>query len=107
MNDNTPTGHFNACTGKGILMRARSWAFIAYARRYFIAGNCFTNWVGRLLVSMGLLTILLLNGPSFAQSSPVVYVVPIEGIIDLGLAPFVQRVLDEATNAGAAAGSIF
>ena len=27
---------------------------------------------------------------------PVVYVVPIEGIIDLGLAPFVERVLDEA-----------
>ncbi|MCK7490417.1 MAG: hypothetical protein MZW92_00315 [Comamonadaceae bacterium] len=34
---------------------------------------------------------------------PVVYVVPIEGIIDLGLAPFVQRVLGEATDAGAAA----
>jgi membrane-bound serine protease (ClpP class) len=34
---------------------------------------------------------------------PVVYVAPIEGIIDLGLAPFVQRVLDEASAAGAAA----
>ena len=34
---------------------------------------------------------------------PVVYLVPIEGMIDLGLAPFVQRVLDEATDAGAAA----
>ena len=34
---------------------------------------------------------------------PVVYVVPIEGVIDLGLAPFVQRVLDEAAEAGAAA----
>jgi membrane-bound serine protease (ClpP class) len=33
----------------------------------------------------------------------VVYVAPIEGIIDLGLAPFVQRVLGEATEAGAAA----
>jgi membrane-bound serine protease (ClpP class) len=32
-----------------------------------------------------------------------VYTVPIEGVIDLGLAPFVQRVLDEATAAGAAA----
>lgn len=31
------------------------------------------------------------------------YVAPIEGIIDLGLAPFVQRVVDEATAAGAAA----
>jgi membrane-bound serine protease (ClpP class) len=35
--------------------------------------------------------------------APVVYVAPIEGIIDLGLAPFVRRVLDEATQAGAAA----
>jgi membrane-bound serine protease (ClpP class) len=34
---------------------------------------------------------------------PVVHVVPIEGIIDLGLAPFVQRVLDEATAGKAAA----
>ena len=31
-----------------------------------------------------------------------VYVAPIEGIIDLGLAPFVQRVLNEAADAGAA-----
>ena len=37
------------------------------------------------------------------EKRPVVYVAPIEGIIDLGLAPFVQRVLDEATQAGAAA----
>jgi membrane-bound serine protease (ClpP class) len=34
---------------------------------------------------------------------PVVYVAPIEGIIDLGLAPFVERVLSEATEAKAAA----
>jgi membrane-bound serine protease (ClpP class) len=33
----------------------------------------------------------------------VVYVAPIEGIIDLGLAPFVQRVLKEALNANASA----
>ena len=32
-----------------------------------------------------------------------VVVAPIEGIIDLGLAPIVQRVLDEATQAGAVA----
>jgi membrane-bound serine protease (ClpP class) len=32
---------------------------------------------------------------------PVVYVAPIEGIIDLGLAPFVERVLAEATEAKA------
>ena len=34
---------------------------------------------------------------------PVVFVAPIEGVIDLGLAPFVQRVLDEATAAEAKA----
>ena len=34
---------------------------------------------------------------------PLVYVAPIEGIIDLGLAPFVERVLDEAAAADAAA----
>ena len=41
---------------------------------------------------------------AFAEDKrPIVYVAPIEGVIDLGLAPFVQRVLDEATLAGAAA----
>jgi membrane-bound serine protease (ClpP class) len=34
---------------------------------------------------------------------PIVYVAPIEGIIDLGLAPFVERVLAEATEAKASA----
>ncbi|HXV83521.1 MAG TPA: NfeD family protein [Candidatus Binatia bacterium] len=66
--------------------------------------SAISRWAGRLsIVGMGLLTTLGLNGPSFAQQPPVVYVAPIEGIIDLGLAPFVQRVLNEATDAGAAA----
>lgn len=38
-----------------------------------------------------------------AAAAPVVYVAPVEGVIDLGLAPFVRRVLDEAAAAGAAA----
>ncbi|HUF92794.1 MAG TPA: nodulation protein NfeD, partial [Candidatus Limnocylindria bacterium] len=38
-----------------------------------------------------------------APVAPVVYVLPIEGIIDLGLAPFVDRVLRDAAEAGAAA----
>src|SRR5687768_11810341 len=38
-----------------------------------------------------------------APAKPVVYVLKIDGVIDLGLAPFVKRVLDEATEAGAAA----
>jgi membrane-bound serine protease (ClpP class) len=41
--------------------------------------------------------ILFAEGPR-----PVVYVIPVEGVIDLGLAPFVERVLDEAAVAGAA-----
>lgn len=38
-----------------------------------------------------------------APAKPVVYVLKIDGVIDLGLAPFVKRVLAEATEAGAAA----
>jgi membrane-bound serine protease (ClpP class) len=36
-------------------------------------------------------------------ATPVVYVVPIEGMIDLGLAPFLSRAIGEAKEAGAAA----
>ncbi|HEX9686891.1 MAG TPA: hypothetical protein VGA25_13680, partial [Burkholderiales bacterium] len=58
------------------------------------------RWFGILL----LLGLLGAGAAPLAQEKrPVVYVAPIEGIIDLGLAPFVQRVLDEATAAGAAA----
>ncbi|RPJ15128.1 MAG: nodulation protein NfeD [Deltaproteobacteria bacterium] len=108
MNNETPTVQFNDHTGTGFLMRAWSCAFLACDCRYFVVDKCFmrraiSRWAGRLFVGMWLLTTLVLNGPSFAQTSPVVYVVPIEGIIDLGLAPFVQRVLGEATDAGAAA----
>jgi membrane-bound serine protease (ClpP class) len=38
-----------------------------------------------------------------AAGAPLVYVAPIEGIIDLGLAPFVERVIGEARRDGAAA----
>jgi membrane-bound serine protease (ClpP class) len=40
---------------------------------------------------------------SATAARPVVYLVPIEGVIDLGLAAFVTRALDEATAAGIAA----
>jgi membrane-bound serine protease (ClpP class) len=58
--------------------------------------------IAATLVAVGL---LCLPGPAplHAQSRPVVYVAPIEGMIDLGLAPFVRRVVDEAEQAGAAA----
>ena len=60
------------------------------------------GWVSSLsLVAFGFFAPL---ASAFAQENrPIVYVAPIEGVIDLGLAPFVQRVLDEATEAGAVA----
>jgi membrane-bound serine protease (ClpP class) len=58
----------------------------------------------RVLVFFSLLIFLnVVGGGAFAQKTPIVYVAPIEGMIDLGLAPFVERVLREATEAGAAA----
>jgi membrane-bound serine protease (ClpP class) len=58
-----------------------------------------------LMLSLLLLACGLLSHFARAQppTRPVVYLVPIEGVIDLGLAPFVSRVLDEATQVGAAA----
>ena len=53
--------------------------------------------------------VLLLTGlttgglPSAQTSRPLVYVVPIEGVIDLGLAPFLARTIRDAEQAGAAA----
>ncbi len=41
--------------------------------------------------------------PATAPSRPLVYVIPIDGTIDMGLAPFVQRVLDDAAAERAAA----
>ncbi len=60
------------------------------------------NLAGHMaLVALALLAIF---ASTRAQDKrPVVYVAPIEGVIDLGLAPFVKRVLDEAAAAGAAA----
>jgi uncharacterized protein YqfA (UPF0365 family) len=59
---------------------------------------------GRLLAGLSLVCLSLAGAQVPAQPAvPVVYAVPIEGIIDLGLAPFVERVLAEATEAKAAA----
>ena len=46
---------------------------------------------------------LVLSTALAQNAKPLVYVAPIEGIIDLGLAPYVQRVVDEARKAGAVA----
>ena len=59
---------------------------------------------GLALVALGLAG--LLGHFAVAQQAPakpVVYVLKIDGVIDLGLAPFVKRVLNEATAASAAA----
>jgi membrane-bound serine protease (ClpP class) len=55
------------------------------------------------IVVAGLMALMASGKP--AQSQPpsrVVHVVPVEGIIDLGLAPFIQRVLKQATDESAA-----
>jgi membrane-bound serine protease (ClpP class) len=58
----------------------------------------------RLAVAgLGLTLALAVAGPAAAAPAPVVYVVPIDGIIDLGLAPYVERVLREAGEAKASA----
>ena len=61
-----------------------------------------SGWLGNLfLLALGLLCAGA--APLAQEPRRVVYVAPIEGIIDLGLVPYVQRVLDEATAVGAAA----
>jgi membrane-bound serine protease (ClpP class) len=58
----------------------------------------------RLPVALAALIALAGLAPAQAQpAKPSVHVVPIEGTIDLGLAPFVRRAIDEAAAAGAAA----
>src|SRR5262249_12976791 len=62
------------------------------------------RWAKRLfIVGIGLFEVLGAKTFGFAQKTPWVYVWPMGGIIGLGRAPFVQRVLKEANDAGAAA----
>lgn len=49
------------------------------------------------------LTFLIGATTPVLAEKPIAYVVPVEGVIDLGLAPFVQRTLDEATQENAKA----
>jgi len=61
---------------------------------------------GALINRLTLLTSTLLVAalPAMSQEPPrIVYIAQIEGIIDLGLAPYVQRVVNTATAEGAAA----
>lgn len=58
----------------------------------------------RMVMVLGLwLAFLPMVWSNVQPAEPLVYVVPITGVIDLGLAPFVVRSLDEAADAGAAA----
>lgn len=63
------------------------------------------RWVSAAAVLLGM-GLALLGGSRAAEDTPekrVVYVAPVEGIIDLGLAPFLSRVLAEASDRGASA----
>jgi len=56
------------------------------------------------LAVIAVLPLLMLGAVAMTpRAGSVVYVVPVEGVIDLGLARFVERALDEAAAAGAAA----
>lgn len=62
---------------------------------------CVTRWIGVLCIAVG---VLGFHVPSItAQSSGAVYVVPIRNEIDLGVAPYLARVLDEAAGVEAQA----
>jgi membrane-bound serine protease (ClpP class) len=61
------------------------------------------RWGSVLAAVVGLWAAVPVDLLSAQHARPVVYLVPIEGVIDLGLAPFVERSLDEAVASGAAA----
>ena len=65
-------------------------------------GRIFTRLAAIALTSLGLMAPMQ-QAHSAEAAGGIVYVVPVEGIIDLGLAPFIQRVLDDAEREGAAA----
>jgi membrane-bound serine protease (ClpP class) len=72
--------------------------------------RCLSEWMAfgfpwRVIAACVLLLTGLATGglPSAQTSRPLVYVVPIEGVIDLGLAPFLARTIRDAEQAGAAA----
>jgi len=57
--------------------------------------------VAALLAGAGLLTLAPL--PAAQTGTPVVYRVPVEGVIEMGIAPFIERGIREAEEAGASA----
>ena len=61
------------------------------------------GWIGTGVMGVPAFVALFFGILLSHAQEPVVYVVPVEGVIDLGLAPFIERVLSEAANANAAA----
>jgi membrane-bound serine protease (ClpP class) len=61
------------------------------------------SWRSAWLMLLACVVLAVQMAPVAQTSRPLVYVVKIEGVIDLGLAPFVKRALQEAEDAGAAA----
>ena len=63
------------------------------ARRRAVAGG----------LCLALVAVGAVGHGSAQPARPVVYVVPIDGMVDLGLAPFLARTIRDAQQAGAAA----
>jgi membrane-bound ClpP family serine protease len=61
------------------------------------------KWTGALISAFsGILRMANSSAPLASQTAtPVVYLAAIDGVIDLGIAPFVQGVTNEATSEGA------
>ena len=94
--------NIKTCATTGFIAWYRALDTFVPVDRSAMLRSMVRNWFSSLsLVVCGFLAPFA--SPLAQEKRPVVYVAPIEGMIDLGLAPFVQRVLDQAQEAGAAA----
>lgn len=59
------------------------------------------RWLAVGLLALGVLSVTAADRPDGNDRH--VYVIPVDGIIDLGLSPFIERITDRATSDGAAA----
>ena len=93
-----------ATTGRPVDEQApgRAAAVCGNASRWNLARRLRLMVFG-LLTLLGLLALLAPVAVPAQDAGRIVYVVPIDGVVDLGLAPQVARVLEEAAQVGAAA----